>query len=194
MPSRRSRAGRLADGQRLRSSQLDQLNRQAELARDKFLQYSRNMEEAFIDVALESQKINNVSVVQPATLAEKPVSPSKAMVALATLVLAVAGTGALVLLSERPSQNLYGDEDYEPTNGTVNGAATNGAVHAEPSPVRRSRKLRTDATQLPRLSSRGFNDYVRPPATSPQRPDRDIDSSAPTSTPTGLIRHLELRR
>jgi uncharacterized protein involved in exopolysaccharide biosynthesis len=80
---------------------IDQLARQAELARDKYMQYSRNMEEARIDKALENEKISNVSIVQSATLAEKPISPSKPLVVIATLMLAIAGTIGLVLAQER---------------------------------------------------------------------------------------------
>lgn len=80
---------------------IDQLARRADLARDKYMQYSRNMEEARIDKALEAEKISNVSIVQSASLAEKPVSPSKPLVVIATLMLAIGGTIGLVLAQER---------------------------------------------------------------------------------------------
>lgn len=80
---------------------LDQLARKSDLARDKYHQYSRSVEESFIDLELEKGNISNVSLIQPPTLAERPVSPSKSMVGLATVVLAVAGTCAVVLLSEQ---------------------------------------------------------------------------------------------
>lgn len=92
---------------------IDRLSRQADLARDKFMQYSRNVEEARMDKALENERISNVSILQPAVLAEKPISPSKPLVMAATLMLAIAGTIVLVVGSERfggdrglPSLNL----------------------------------------------------------------------------------------
>jgi uncharacterized protein involved in exopolysaccharide biosynthesis len=86
--------------------QIDQLSREVDLARDKFLQYSRNMEEARIDKELETGGISNVSIVQPATFAEKPISPSKPVVGLATLLLAAASTISLIVAREPSSFGL----------------------------------------------------------------------------------------
>ena len=81
---------------------VDRLQRQADLARNKFFQYAQNLEEARMDQELENGRISNVSVLQPATLVEKPVSPNKAIVALGTLIVAIFGTASLVLASEAP--------------------------------------------------------------------------------------------
>ena len=54
---------------------IDQMTREADLARDKYMQYARTMEEARIDAELQNENINNLSEAQPATLAEKPVTP-----------------------------------------------------------------------------------------------------------------------
>ena len=96
---------------------LDQLSRQTDLARSKFFQYARTMEEARIDKELESERISNVSIVQPATFAEKPVTPSALLVGLATLVLATAGTGALVLASEQLSNHVLVAKDVDDAHG-----------------------------------------------------------------------------
>jgi uncharacterized protein involved in exopolysaccharide biosynthesis len=96
---------------------VDQLSRKAELARDKFVQYSRSMEEARIDKELEEQNISNLSVVQAASLSEKPISPSRRMVAAAMFLLAVAGTGGLVLISERLDDRLRSEHDVEQALG-----------------------------------------------------------------------------
>jgi polysaccharide biosynthesis protein PslE len=82
---------------------LDQLSREADLARTKFSQYARTMEEARIDKALQNEQISNISVSQPATLAEKPVSPSRVITAAGTFLLATFGTFAVVMYSERRS-------------------------------------------------------------------------------------------
>lgn len=82
---------------------LDQLTREAELARTKYLQYARTMEEARIDKELQNQGMSNISVAQTATLMEKPVFPSRALTAAGTFVLATFGTFAFVLYGERQS-------------------------------------------------------------------------------------------
>jgi uncharacterized protein involved in exopolysaccharide biosynthesis len=82
---------------------IDQLTRDTELARGKFMQYARTMEEARIDKELQNEGVSNISVVQPATLAEKPVSPSRRLTFAGTILLAVAGTFGLVLLNEGPN-------------------------------------------------------------------------------------------
>ncbi len=105
---------------------IDQLSRQADLARDRFMQYSRNMEEARIDKALESEGISNISIVQSAMLAEKPISPSKPLVVAATLLLALAGTVALVLATERFALITNGDQNS--ANGTSNGESVKSLV------------------------------------------------------------------
>jgi uncharacterized protein involved in exopolysaccharide biosynthesis len=88
---------------------IDQLTREADLARAKYLQYARTMEEARIDKELEKEGMSNISVAQAATLAEKPVFPSRMLTAAGTLVLAVFGTFGLVSISERQSSSRQPD-------------------------------------------------------------------------------------
>jgi uncharacterized protein involved in exopolysaccharide biosynthesis len=80
--------------------QIDQLSRDADLARDRFFQYAQKLEEARMDRELQRNQINNLSVVKTASLNERPVSPSKPLVAIATLLFASCGTVAFVLFSE----------------------------------------------------------------------------------------------
>jgi hypothetical protein len=77
------------------------------------------MEEARIGKALASEGISNVSIVQSAVLAEKPVSPSKPLLVVATLLLAFAGTIALVLASERFGNPMSGGKNSN--NGEMPG-------------------------------------------------------------------------
>ncbi len=89
---------------------IDQLTREADLARDKYMQYARTMEEARMDTELQNDHISNLSTAQNATFAEKPVSPSPLLTAAGTLVLAVGGAFFLVQFSEsmrnsRPDAN-----------------------------------------------------------------------------------------
>ena len=92
---------------------IDQLTRETELARDKYMQYARTMEEARIDAELQNENINNLSEAQAATLAEKPVNPSKVLTAAGTIALALGGTIGLVLLGES------GNPTYRPLNSAV---------------------------------------------------------------------------
>jgi uncharacterized protein involved in exopolysaccharide biosynthesis len=107
---------------------IDQLTRRVDLARGNFLHYAQNMEEARIDQELESGGISNLSIVHTATLAEKPVSPSKPLVALATLIFATAGTAAIVLASEVLNDRLRTEDDVTreldlPVLGTIPGGS-----------------------------------------------------------------------
>ena len=79
---------------------IDQLTRESELARAKYLQYARTMEEARIDAELQKQNINNLSQAQEATLAEKPINPSKTLTAAGSICLAIGRAFAFVLLGE----------------------------------------------------------------------------------------------
>jgi hypothetical protein len=73
----------------------------------------RTWEQARVDEELDRLEITNVAVAQRATLAEKPVSPSKMLVGALSMLLAVAGTMALVLGSEKLDSRLHGEEHVE---------------------------------------------------------------------------------
>jgi uncharacterized protein involved in exopolysaccharide biosynthesis len=92
---------------------LDQLERQTELVRSKYFQYSHSLEEGRIDKELENDHISNVSVAQAATFAERPVSPSKLIILAGTLMLATAGTATLVFASEQLNDRLRTEADVE---------------------------------------------------------------------------------
>lgn len=115
---------------------IDQLERRASLARSKYFQYAQNLEEARMDRELEHQGISNISVLQAATFAEKPVSPNKLMVVLAAVVLAAAGTTLLVVLSERLGDKLRTELEIAealgvPVFATIpNGRDFNGTLRA----------------------------------------------------------------
>ncbi|TWT90245.1 tyrosine kinase [Pseudobythopirellula maris] len=96
---------------------IDRLQRDESLLRTKFFRYADNLEQARIDQALEEQEISSVSIAQPPTLNEKPVSPSKALVGLASIVLAIAGTAATVLGLEQLNHKLRGEADTEQALG-----------------------------------------------------------------------------
>jgi capsular polysaccharide biosynthesis protein len=68
-----------------------------------------------MDQELDAQRITNISVAQQPTLAEKPVSPNKLIVAALSLMLATAGTMGLVLVSEKFDSRIRTEEQVEQT-------------------------------------------------------------------------------
>lgn len=57
--------------------QLAQVQREMDLQDDNYRRYAATLEQVRIDQALETERISNISVVQPATFVEKPVRPRK---------------------------------------------------------------------------------------------------------------------
>jgi uncharacterized protein involved in exopolysaccharide biosynthesis len=86
--------------------ELDALRRNEQIARSKFFEYNNSFEQARVDEAREKDRISSVSVVQPATLAEKPVSPSKPLVLAGGCFLALASVISVIFISERLNGNL----------------------------------------------------------------------------------------
>ena len=91
--------------------ELTQLEHAELIARDKYLQYTNSLEQARIDKALEDGKISSVSVAQKATLAEKPVSPSKWLVLLGGVFMSMASVVGLVFLSEKMNDRIRTESD-----------------------------------------------------------------------------------
>lgn len=94
-----------------------ELEREVTLREREFYQYAENLEQARIDQALEDQRISNISISQEPLLLEKPVSPSKGLVLLASLFLATAGTGAVVVASERLNSRLHNETELAELTG-----------------------------------------------------------------------------
>jgi uncharacterized protein involved in exopolysaccharide biosynthesis len=94
-----------------------QLQRDLQIADTNFFQYAENFEQARIDKELEAAEISNVSMVQEPTFNEKPISPSKVLVALATVLLALLGPVALAILCEQVDDRLQSADDVEEALG-----------------------------------------------------------------------------
>jgi uncharacterized protein involved in exopolysaccharide biosynthesis len=86
--------------------QIDDLTRRVAVAEKQFYRYSDDLEQARIDAEMEEQRISNISIVQPAALIERPVSPSKLLVALGGLLLAAGGTLSIVMAIERLDRSI----------------------------------------------------------------------------------------
>ena len=87
--------------------EIDQLEREAQLAREKYFRYADNLEQARIDEELDNERISNVIIAQHATLAEKPVSPKKSLLVGLALVLTLAAAVALVCFCELINDRIY---------------------------------------------------------------------------------------
>ena len=76
--------------------EIEQLNRKVQLAVSSYMTYAENMEDARVDEELNISAISNVSIAQAPTLQEKPVNPSKLMLAALTLAAMLFGSLALI--------------------------------------------------------------------------------------------------
>ncbi len=94
-----------------------QLEQEEQIAREKYLQYTNNLEQSRFDNELEKGNISSVSIAQSATLAEKPVSPSKLLVCLGGAFVAVATTLAMVVTSEKLNDKIRSEGDLAQCTG-----------------------------------------------------------------------------
>jgi uncharacterized protein involved in exopolysaccharide biosynthesis len=68
---------------------LKEMNRQVEINEENYHLYVKHMEEARISNAMDSQKIANISVVEPALLPLYPIKPTKLLNILISMILGV---------------------------------------------------------------------------------------------------------
>jgi uncharacterized protein involved in exopolysaccharide biosynthesis len=95
--------------------EVDKLEREQALAATNLFNYAEAYEQARMDEELNRERITNVNVVQQATLAEKPVSPSKGIVGALAMAFSLAGATALVLACERFDSRLRSEDEIEQT-------------------------------------------------------------------------------
>ena len=109
------RVAALADMRELNhdETELQELERVASLARTNFFRYANDLEQARVDEELNRHDIINIAVAQDATYVEKPVSPSKLLVAAMSLALLTAGTTVLVLGSEKLGSRVTAEDQIE---------------------------------------------------------------------------------
>jgi uncharacterized protein involved in exopolysaccharide biosynthesis len=92
---------------------ITQLERKSELLETSFKEYHRNRELARIDAALETGRISNVNVVQPATYVAKPSNPVFTLALALALVLSTAGAVLVALVAEFLDRSLKSPEQVE---------------------------------------------------------------------------------
>jgi polysaccharide biosynthesis protein PslE len=79
---------------------ITQMQREAQLLEASYRKYSEGLEQARLDESLESQRISNINVAQPATLSVQPVRPQRSLFAIGGLLLALVGGPGLAVLYE----------------------------------------------------------------------------------------------
>lgn len=97
--------------------ELVQLEQDEQIARDKYLQYTNNLEQSRVDEALEKGNISSVSVAQSATLANKPISPSKLLVLLGGAFMAIASVVGMIVASEKLNDKVRSERDLAQSVG-----------------------------------------------------------------------------
>ncbi len=75
--------------------EIEQLERDVKVAEIKYMTYAGNLEEARVDQAMQLGSISSVSIAQPATFQEKPVSPSKVITCIFGALMCLAGPVAI---------------------------------------------------------------------------------------------------
>lgn len=85
---------------------IEALKRQLEVSVAKYHNYLESREQARIDHALHSDRISNVSLIQPATLVEKPTKPKALMILAGAMVVGLFGSFSVVYFSEYEDDSL----------------------------------------------------------------------------------------
>ncbi|HEV3301890.1 MAG TPA: hypothetical protein VG055_19705 [Planctomycetaceae bacterium] len=79
-------------------NRIDQMQREAQILDVSYRKYSVSLEQARLDQSLESQRISNINVAQPASLSLQPVRPQRSLFLAAGLLLALFGGPTLAVL------------------------------------------------------------------------------------------------
>jgi len=93
--------------------EIDTYNRESQLARTNFFRYAENLEQTRINEALDEQQITNAIRAQNATLAEKPISPNKFLIASLAILISITSVVPLVLISEKLNNPIYDENQLE---------------------------------------------------------------------------------
>ena len=93
--------------------QYNQLNQQAESDRRNYDLYLSKLEESRVSDAMDTEKISNVSVIEPASIPLRPVSPKPLLNIVMSIVFGLFGGLVLAFLSENFSDQIRNVDDVE---------------------------------------------------------------------------------
>lgn len=93
--------------------QLARLDRELALENANFKKYSDSLEQTRIDQALETEKISNISVVQPASYPMEPIRPNKLMNLIVGVILGLLGGIGLAFLADHQDHTLKSPQEIE---------------------------------------------------------------------------------
>ena len=93
------------------------LQRQFELREGHYRKYADNLEQLQVDTALATEKLSNISVVQPATFDARTVRPRLLMTLGLGLLFALGGSLGLAVLCDRLSSSFRGPEEVQQALG-----------------------------------------------------------------------------
>jgi uncharacterized protein involved in exopolysaccharide biosynthesis len=97
--------------------ELNQLQQQVDVNRENYRLYLTKFEESRISDAMDSEKITNVSVIEPARTPRKPVSPKKMLNLVLAIFLGAFGGLGLAFFLEYMDDKIEKIEDVEETLG-----------------------------------------------------------------------------
>ena len=92
---------------------IEKLNRDLEIAKENYIQYSEHLEQARIDNELKSSNVSNISIVQSPTFPMKPVRPRKIMNISLGVLLAAFSSIAFAFLLEYMDNSIKTQEQVE---------------------------------------------------------------------------------
>ena len=89
------------------------LEREIQIAEQKYFKYSDHMEQARIDDALETDKISNISIIQPPTVPDYADNTNASLILFLAAVLGVGGGLGIAFVSENIDQSVRAPEHVE---------------------------------------------------------------------------------
>jgi uncharacterized protein involved in exopolysaccharide biosynthesis len=95
------------------AARIDELEREIELKEVGYQTYANNLEQSRIDHAMETQRISNISVAQPATYAVEPIRKRVSLILAAGVAVGLVGGISLALFAEYLDHSLKTPEDIE---------------------------------------------------------------------------------
>ena len=91
---------------------LAELQRTVEHANSSFITYTEKLEQARLDQQLESQRISNVNIIQPASFIEKPAGPNRLLILALGIMFASCGSLGVMMFMDWAARPVFNGKDY----------------------------------------------------------------------------------